>query len=830
VQERVDVANGLRCQAGTWVSLGSFSFSPGLGSKIVLSDQANNTVGADAVKLVRDNSTDAAADAAERKAIDYAYDPNGNLRTITDSSPGAAINNYDITYTGLNQVDTVTEKAGTTNPITKHTTSYTYDPNGNPDSRTHDNKPDTYTYNDLDQLTQVKNAQSASDPAPKVTTFTYTPRGQRLHEVKANGNTVDYDDYFLDGLLRHQIERKPGGTLVSEHTLDYDPNGNRKSDTSKTMNADNHAALIQRVQTATYDPRDRIATLTKTDPTTNGTVDSESYVHDANDNVISQTITNPSGTTTTTYTYDRNRLQQSVAGGSTANYNYDPWGRLDSITSGTSVLQRNLYDGFDRVSEFRRNTGGGVFTTTRYGYDPLDRTASKTDNAGTTNAKTTNFNYLGLSEQVVDEQDTSGQVQRSYRSTPWGELLSQTKRNTDGSTEDAFYSFDPHSSVEALTDTSGDTKATYGYTAYGQNDTQSFTGVDKPDPQDPTKQPYNFYRYTAKRFDPTSGHYDLGFRDYDPGLNRFLTRDLYNGALDDLNLATDPFTNNRYSFAAGNPTTMVDLTGHNPVMLPDGYATRSSPVSEISTVSSFRQEEEAQQDWAQRTANQASSVAGSGLDDSAQQPAHAPCGSRDWAEGFHNSPFTLDFSSDCLAQLMASLGPGMPSAAVAGTLNFSGGPGGGGGGQEAEGQVAYESTDLSKMAALYRLIRGRLSWPELLNPKARRDVVIFEYKTKWGMAYAAGVNEPGGKHAEQVVWEGLERQGVKKDQVTRIYSELQPCPRQVRNCSALVKSFPNAKVTWSFNYGATTASRRAGVSDLEEAIRFLSTGQPRFPF
>jgi hypothetical protein len=34
--------------------------------------------------------------------------------------------------------------------------------------------------------------------------------------------------------------------------------------------------------------------------------------------------------------------------------------------------------------------------------------------------------------------------------------------------------------------------------------------------------------------------------------------------LADLNLSTDPFTNNRYTFAAGNPTSMVDPTGHNP--------------------------------------------------------------------------------------------------------------------------------------------------------------------------------------------------------------------------------------------------------------------------
>jgi YD repeat-containing protein len=255
--------------------------------------------------------------------------------------------------------------------------------------------------------------------------------------------------------------------------------------TSKTMNADNHAALIQRVQTVTYDPRDRIATLTKTDPTTGNTVESESYVHDANDNVISQTLKGA----TTTFTYDRNRLQTAVTGGVTASYNYDPFGRLDTVTGAGQILQRYSYDGFDRIAQQTKlNTSGTGTTTSRYTYDPLDRTASQTDNAGTPSEKTTTFDYLGLSGEVIDEQ-VAGQLQRSYQYSPWGERLSQTKHNTGGTTEDSFYGYDPHTSVETLTNTSGDTKATYCYTAYGQNDTQSFTGVDKPDPQDPTKQP-----------------------------------------------------------------------------------------------------------------------------------------------------------------------------------------------------------------------------------------------------------------------------------------------------------------------------------------------------
>ncbi|MGN9788778.1 RHS repeat-associated core domain-containing protein [Nonomuraea sp. ZG12] len=70
-----------------------------------------------------------------------------------------------------------------------------------------------------------------------------------------------------------------------------------------------------------------------------------------------------------------------------------------------------------------------------------------------------------------------------------------------------------------------------------------FTGVDKPDPVDPTaKEQYNPYRFNSKRWDDSVGMYDMGFRDYNPGLDRFLLRDTYNGALNDLNLGTNPIS------------------------------------------------------------------------------------------------------------------------------------------------------------------------------------------------------------------------------------------------------------------------------------------------
>nr|WP_078945913.1 RHS repeat-associated core domain-containing protein [Streptomyces exfoliatus] len=73
---------------------------------------------------------------------------------------------------------------------------------------------------------------------------------------------------------------------------------------------------------------------------------------------------------------------------------------------------------------------------------------------------------------------------------------------------------------------------------------------------------YNPYRYNAKRWDVGSGTYDVGFRDYDPGLNRFPSRDMYNGALADMGLGSDPFTGSCYAFTGGNPISNVEIDGH----------------------------------------------------------------------------------------------------------------------------------------------------------------------------------------------------------------------------------------------------------------------------
>jgi RHS repeat-associated protein len=198
--------------------------------------------------------------------------------------------------------------------------------------------------------------------------------------------------------------------------------------------------------------------------------------------------------------------------------------------------------------------------TTNYLYDAFNRKVSQTENAGTANAKTTTFDYLSTSDAVVGEE-VNGTLTKSYQYSPWGERLDQDVHNTDGTEDPTYYSYDAHTNVQAITDSSGNTKATYGYSAYGSDDPSQDTGVDKSVPAG--TDPYNSYRFNADRIDSSTGNYDMGFRNYDPGMNRFLSRDMYNGALSDLGMSADPYTGNRYAFGGGNPLSNIEQDGHD---------------------------------------------------------------------------------------------------------------------------------------------------------------------------------------------------------------------------------------------------------------------------
>ncbi|MER6347880.1 golvesin C-terminal-like domain-containing protein [Streptomyces sp. NPDC001595] len=530
-------------RAGEWISLGSYAFVEDGPQKVTVTDQANGTVLADAVKLVRDNGGDTDD---EKKEFTYKYNANGDMVEVKDLSPGAKTDTYKIAYDGLNRITKVEElTAGTV----KNTTELTYNEIGNPLTSKHDLTWSKIEYDERDLVKKVTNADSPTAGNQQISSMTYTARGQLLRQTKPNGNTLDMR-YYLDGSVRQSLEKTSGGTVVAQHDLEYSLNGHRSKDTLKLMNADDNAAYINNTYTYTYDPQDRVTKVDKAgdDPTT------ESYTYDRNSNVVEQTVDD----ITTTQRYDRNRLLSATTNGVTATYNYDPLGRLDTVSSGGQTTQKYYYDGFDRTAKVRAGTGAAAVTTS-YTYDPFDRTVTTTDSGA--ESKTTAFTYLGLDSTLLRET-VDGKADKDYQYLAGGQRATQIKHKDDGAKEYSQFVTSPRGDVEAITKEDGKTRATYGYTAYGAADESQMTGADKPGTGGEEQEDYNTFRFNSSRWDGGSGTYDMGFRNYDPGLNRFLTRDSYSGAMADMSLATDPFTGNRYAFAGGNPISFVELDGH----------------------------------------------------------------------------------------------------------------------------------------------------------------------------------------------------------------------------------------------------------------------------
>ncbi|TQF15752.1 hypothetical protein FJV41_11785 [Myxococcus llanfairpwllgwyngyllgogerychwyrndrobwllllantysiliogogogochensis] len=138
------------------------------------------------------------------------------------------------------------------------------------------------------------------------------------------------------------------------------------------------------------------------------------------------------------------------------------------------------------------------------------------------------------------------------------------------------------------------------------------------------------------------------------------------------------------------------------------------------------------------------------------------------------------------------------------------------------GQVGYGSTDLAQEAIRMRKTMG-------LNSR-KANVAVFEYEDANGVLQLTAVpNLPMGKFREKDFWFGVHSEevgrrvladaGIDPAKVRRVYSERQPCMLPGKTCSTmLAREFPNAKVTYSFDYGATVQSRHAGNEAMDKSL------------
>ncbi|RZT07498.1 YD repeat-containing protein, partial [Kribbella sp. VKM Ac-2569] len=363
------------CTAATpWVNLGNYSFPNGVAKTITLKPSATGVVSADAIKLVSTSPV-------ESRSFTYSYDLNGQQTEVKDNNPNAATDTFKITTDGLARTTQVQElKAGTN----KATTDYTYDLDSNVLSTNAQRPADPgtgspavgrYTGYTWDVRNLVDTVKAGATPAGPLDTWSYTydGRGLRSTITKPNGNLTTFT-YHEDGRPRIQTE-KHGQQLISSHALRYTPDGDRSQDVEKVLKA-NSSEYLDQASNYSYTPARQLEAVVKSGVEKG---DNESYEYDAAGNTIKQVI----GATTSTMTYDRNRLTKTVTGTTTLNQRYDPFGRSTTSDVGAQVVEQNAYDGYDRlVRQQKFDTAGAPTFTRNQTYDAFDRVTNQSEKVG----------------------------------------------------------------------------------------------------------------------------------------------------------------------------------------------------------------------------------------------------------------------------------------------------------------------------------------------------------------------------------------------------------------------------------------------------------------
>jgi hypothetical protein len=135
-------------------------------------------------------------------------------------------------------------------------------------------------------------------------------------------------------------------------------------------------------------------------------------------------------------------------------------------------------------------------------------------------------------------------------------------------------------------------------------------------------------------------------------------------------------------------------------------------------------------------------------------------------------------------------------------------------------KVALGSEDLSQFAVNFR--------KTLATPNHRGNVAVFEYVDNNGnlvkKAFTTEVNNSF--HSEEIAIDFFSSQNIPKQNIKRIYSELEPCELTGHTCKVkLDANFPSAQKSYSYDYpgGVDNSIRQASVnqrsSDLENLLK-----------
>ena len=435
--------------------------------------------------------------------LEYTYDPAGRLEEISQESTPLRAFGYDEAgrLTAATDAEAKTLSIGydddghviSLDDDRGETVSREYNSRGNLVSQEDGRGTTSFEYNALDQM------ESLTDPQSQTIEFGYDPDGH-LEEVELPNGIVTSIGYDSDGRLSKTTSMK-GATTVESLSYEYDPAGNRLSQTDRLSQKTSYE----------YDALNR---LSKFDPPGAG---STSYEYDpAGNRVKAGAITykfNALNQITeasdgTTYAYDEaGRMIEQENGALSTTYGWDPLDELTSVDDGTQKVDYS-YDGLGRRSV---RTEGSALRTAHYG---------------------------DLSDNPTLDTDGKGKTLTSYLRGPSGLLERRAEATASYPLADA------HGDITTMTKATGEVESRQSYDPWG-------TQLSGPALE------MGYLGAQERRSDPTTGLIQMGVRSYDPSLGAFSSED---PVLGHLGLA---ITLDRYPYAGDNPLNRYDLNGRD---------------------------------------------------------------------------------------------------------------------------------------------------------------------------------------------------------------------------------------------------------------------------
>jgi RHS repeat-associated protein len=456
------------------------------------------------------NETTRSAGGVITGSINYVFDDNGKLQSVTNDTD-STVYEFD-PQTGRLASITTSNGSGV---------AYTYDLFGRVQTQTEWAKANgprfttTYSYDTFGNLTSVL------DPAGGLTTMTYDVGNRLTSRSLPNGIVTSYSYDDLDRVA--SITHKQGNTVLASVT--YERNG--IGEPSKITREDGSYVTLS------YDASLRL-TEEKYHSPAGVLTETISYSY----NAAGQRTAKVDRTGTDTYRYKPGFQLDAITGTGDEDYSYDTDGRLNLIQRNGTTLDFD-HDTYNRIASISSSNG----EQTTYLYDAQGRRIGEQVGNQQRRYLVTPIMGGGLDSQDLIS-DGSGNVLSNFvyagGTTPFMRL--------DANGNPIYYLTDALGSVIGLADGSGAEIADFHYDGFGNLRSTNGSGTSDPSLG-------GDFRFHGQWLESESGLYYFRARDYDTQSGLFLQRDPV-----DI-IETEPESMNPYQFVYNNPYIYTDPTG-----------------------------------------------------------------------------------------------------------------------------------------------------------------------------------------------------------------------------------------------------------------------------